>query len=90
MIVVTEKQLKASKKPVQVYFESEVLVRIQEKLNTKGGTKTMSDYLRELVDSDLNLNRKKKKNKRAWMDFRLDMKGVSSDPREMDKIIYNV
>lgn len=86
MITITEKELKNKKKPIQVYFETDMLVKVDEKLSQSGEKISVSDYIRGLVAKDLAANKSKKE--RKWAKFRWD--NIPSDPREQDKIIYSV
>ena len=87
MINVTEKDLKASKKPIQVYFEQDTLLAIQEKLKKSADKLTMSDYVRVLVEKDLG---KKKPKIRRWESVSLGVDLNLSDSKEIDKIVYGI
>lgn len=86
MITASEKELKATKKPIQVYFDQDTLSAVQEKLKKSDEKLTMSDYLRELVEKDLG---KKKHKERKWISVNLGL-DLASDSREMDKIAYGI
>jgi hypothetical protein len=86
MITVSEKELKAPKKPIQVYFDQDTLSAVQEKLKKSEEKLTMSDYVRELVEKDLG---KKKHKERKWVSVSLGL-NLASDSREIDKIAYGI
>jgi hypothetical protein len=86
MITVTEKDLKATKKPIQVYFDQDTLLAVQEKLKKSDKKLTMSDYVRELVEKDLG---KKKHKDRKWESVSLGL-DLASDSREIDRIAYGI
>lgn len=89
MQVISDKDLSSKKKPVQVYFDSETVLHIQAKLAKSKVKISMAEYIRLLVEEDLDLKSEKPK-KRKWMSLRLDLGDVSSDPRELDKIVYGI
>jgi hypothetical protein len=88
MQVITDKELGVKKKPVQVYFDSEMLLLVQSKLGKLKGKISMAEYIRTLVEKDLDLKSKKVR-PRKWKSFEWGDE-ITSDSREIDKIAYGI
>jgi hypothetical protein len=86
MQVLSDKDFSQKKKPVQVYFESEVLSMIQLKLSKSKSKKSMAEYIRELVEADLEVSNSRKI-KRKWDSVPLDL-NLSKKSSEIDNIVY--
>jgi hypothetical protein len=88
MQVITEKDLSQSKKPVQVYFEAKIVNLIQLKLKKSRTKVSMAEYIRDLVEADLKVNKRTSK-KREWKSVPLGL-NLSADSRKIDKIVYGL
>lgn len=88
MQVISDKDLSSKKKPVQVYFDSETVLHIQAKLAKSKVKISMAEYIRLLVEEDLDLKSEKPK-KRKWITFDW-ADSVPVEPSEQDKIIYGI
>lgn len=88
MQFVTEKELSQSRKPVQVYFDAKVVSLIQLKLKKSKTKLSMAEYIRDLVEADLKVNKRSPK-KRKWESVPLGL-NLSSDSRKIDKVVYGL
>lgn len=84
MRAVINKDLIKAKKPVQVYFEQDVIRSINEAALNKGVA--VAEYIRETVMSDLAKQQKtKKKHKYGTYDL-----GGELSNKDMDALIYKL
>lgn len=82
---VTAKDLEKAKKPIQVYFDREMVMQINKRADSQN--LPVAEYIRITVQKDLEGNVNKRVKKRNHKPFNW---GVSIAPEDIDKIAYGI